>query len=169
MLVYEKARQEAINIRQVSEVSREGLESLMRIAARWGASVKVEPLEPGLSGFIHKPSGECPRIYINASEDPMRQRFTLAHEIGHLVERNVVAKDDDYSFVDRRSDSYDLHEFFADEFAGELLMPAEDIARFYSQGLPKYQIAKKLGVSVPALEKRIARLQKNAPKENYGG
>lgn len=167
MLLYEQARQEAINIRKASSVGQYGLDDLKKIATRWDATVSVLPLERGLSGFIHKPANESPRIYINANEDPLRQRFTLAHEIGHLVERNVIAQDDDYSFIDNRGKEYDLHEFFADEFAGELLMPPNDILKLHEQGNSKYEIAKKLGVSVPALEKRLLRLSKHAPKESY--
>lgn len=164
-LLWQAARNEAQNIRKASNIGNTGLADLIKIASKWDASVSVVPLEPGLSGFIIKEADSTPRIYINSEEPVVRQRFTLAHEIGHLVDRNVIARDPDYSFVDRRGAEYDLHEFFADEFAGELLMPVNALISLFNSGMSKYQAADQLGVSVPALDKRLSRLAKNPPSE----
>ncbi|CAB0830263.1 hypothetical protein FRC0295_00106 [Corynebacterium diphtheriae] len=99
--VYEAARREAQQILKAMPIDM-GLECLKDIAARWNATVSVVPLEEGLSGFIIKESGTDPRIYLNALESQQRQRFTLAHEIGHLVEREAISGDRDYSFIDYR-------------------------------------------------------------------
>lgn len=160
-LLWQAARSEAQNIRKASNIGNTGLADLIKIASKWEASVSVVPLEPGLSGFIIKEADSTPRIYINSGEPVVRQRFTLAHEIGHLVDRNVIARDPDYSFVDRRGAKYDLHEFFADEFAGELLMPEAKIKQWEAAGKSDYEIAEQLGVSVIALNKRMERLRKN--------
>ncbi|MHC9941634.1 ImmA/IrrE family metallo-endopeptidase [Corynebacterium diphtheriae] len=67
---------------------------------------------------------------MNSNEPEVRQRFTLAHEIGHLVEREHLGKDVEYSFIDYRNNGKcDLHEFYADEFAGSLLMPAREFSK----------------------------------------
>lgn len=161
--VYEAARREAQQILKAMPVDL-GLECLKDIAARWNATVSIVPLEEGLSGFIIKESGTDPRIYLNALEPQQRQRFTLAHEIGHLVEREAISGDRDYSFIDyRHIDNYDLHEFFADEFAGELLMPAARFIRSYRKH-GAFKTAVDFGVSVPAVKRRLARLQKNPPR-----
>lgn len=158
MLLYERARSEAQNILKVESVDSCGLDDLRRIASTWEATVTVTPLEPGLSGFILKEEYSNPRIYINSLDFEQRQRFTLAHEIGHLIDRNVIAKDPEYSFLDKRGGECDLHEFFADEFAGELLMPEEHIRWWDNQGKSDYEIARKFGVSMPTLQKRRERL-----------
>ena len=105
-----------------------GLDGLTQLAQdKFEATVLVAKLSQGISGFIFKEEEENPEIYINSSEPPVRQRFTLAHEIGHLVERTMVAGDYDFSFMDSRRpnpNDYNLHEFFADEFAGALLIHA---------------------------------------------
>lgn len=161
--VYARARREAEQILAASTVGH-GLEGLVDIADQWNASVRLVPLEEGLSGFIIKESGTDPRIYINSFDSLERQRFTLAHEIGHLVEREAVAGDRDYSFVDHRStERYDLHEFFADEFAGALLMPTREFLDSYRK-YGAFKTAVDFGVSVPAVKRRLARLKKNPPE-----
>lgn len=163
-LLYQRARREAQQIRRATPIGTRGLRDLVHLADNWGASVSIDPMEPGLSGFIIKDAGTEARIYINANDSPERQRFTLAHEIGHLVERSSLARDDDYSFMDYRDTQgkYTLQEFFADEFAGELLMPAGPlIRRVREEG--EYSAAQHFGVSVPAVRTRMRRLAKNPP------
>lgn len=163
-LLWRRARKEASQIRRAQPIGSHGLGDLKAIARTWDATVEEAPLEDEVSGFIIKQEGTDPRIYINMFDTPERKRFTLAHEIGHLVERDSVANDPEYSFMDyRKTDSYDLHEFFADEFAGELLMPAGKLIRIYSDG-GAYAAARTFGVSVPAVKKRMQRLVKNKPE-----
>lgn len=161
MLVYQRARAEAESIRALNEVGKYGLNELIQIASQLDATVTVAPLKEGLSGFVIKESQNPPRIYINSTDSPLRQRFTLAHEIGHLVDRGIVAQDPDYSFVDERGGNYDLHEFFADEFAGALLMPKEEINMKLADGKNIYAMADDFGVSVSAVQKRLHRLEEN--------
>lgn len=75
------------------------------------------------SGLIVRPTNEQAKIYINQFESKARQRFTCAHEIGHYVER-VRNRGDAYTFRDRRAGKDDIpHEWYADYFAANLLMP----------------------------------------------
>lgn len=122
-------------------------------------SVKYEmPLDGGISGVVSKQPGGSAEIVINASESAVRRRFTWAHELGHIVERASVASDEDYSFTDARGNDYNLHEFFADEFAGALLMPENAIQRLQSMGYSLAQQARCFGVSIPAVRQRHKRL-----------
>lgn len=162
-LQWKTARRKAREVRAAGPIGP-GVGGLVEIAKRWNASVEFVPLREDLSGFIIKEPSQDPRIYINSTETQARQRFTLAHEIGHLIERESVAGDNDYSFVDyRSSEGYDIHEFFADEFAGELLMPAGAVVRSV-QRHGEFKTAVDFGVSVPALKRRLARLAKNPPR-----
>ena len=75
------------------------------------------------SGLIVRSTNEQAKIYVNQFESKARQRFTCAHEIGHYVERRRD-KDNSYTFQDKRSDRDDTpHEWYADFFAANLLMP----------------------------------------------
>lgn len=163
MLLWQAARDLAQEVLSRTPVRDHGLDDLVSIAHRYGAIVYIRPMKRDVSGMILKNEGEDPEIFVNATESMERQRFTLAHEIGHLVERIDVAGDRDFSFVDyRKADNYNLHEFFADEFAGELLMPAEEFQQVYrDQG--DYGASVHFGVSVPAVRKRAQRLEKNPP------
>lgn len=67
-------------------------------------------------------------ISLNRTESARRQRFTLAHEIGHIVLHKGK------SFVDFRKsimDPADEKEREANRFASELLMPAEQFLQYW--------------------------------------
>lgn len=56
-----------------------------------------------LSGMIVKRASERDaKAFIDKEEPGVRQRFTLAHELGHFIERTVIAKDDEYGFGEDR-------------------------------------------------------------------
>lgn len=58
------------------------------------------------------PEGHRPMFLLNSTVPPDRQRFTLAHELGHAVMHQVPSEN---------------QEVEADQFASELLMPAREI------------------------------------------
>jgi len=161
MLVYEQARldaQQTLDRYWLGEipVDVEGLASVM------GLTVIYEPMHTDLSGLIIKRASEAgAKILINSEHPEPRQRFTLAHELGHYIERTRHANDSDFSFRDSRStDSYDLREFFADEFAGALLMPEHELGTGFARRIRPKVLADKFNVSSSAAEKRITRLRR---------
>ncbi|WP_025157550.1 ImmA/IrrE family metallo-endopeptidase [Leifsonia aquatica] len=128
------------------------------IAEGFDITVWLDALDDDISGAIVA-DGEKVQIFLAEDEPFERQTFTCAHEIGHYLER-TAARDDDYSFKDTRSPhGYDLHEFYADEFAGNLLMPAEKFVELYEQGMSTSLLADFFGVSRPAVRKRVERLR----------
>lgn len=54
-----------------------------RIARALGAQLRYSPLDNEISGMIFIRDG-APIIGVNSLHHPHRQRFTIAHEIGHL-------------------------------------------------------------------------------------
>lgn len=134
---------------------------LQRITNALGISVVEDFLPDNTSGMIVKRTGQDAVIYLDIADPPVRQRFTLAHEIGHYIERTMVAgdgPDQDFGFVDRRTDApnSDLHEFFANEFAANLLMPESEINDNKDLGI--MGLARHFGVSLAAMRLRIQRL-----------
>lgn len=161
MLVWESARETARAFQEKIGGAIGAELDPFELADRLGMKVSVELLKPQYSGFISQEAGGRPEVLIQETEPYVRQRFTLAHEIGHYVERATLAKDNDFSFSDlRSSERYDLHEFYADEFAGELLMPLDPFVEEWRLN-PSYEhLAARFGVSEPAVAKRISRLRK---------
>lgn len=95
------------------------------------------------------------KILVNDDEPYLRQRFTVAHEIGHICLHNH-----DEEFVDYRKDSpRTLKEYEADEFAGCLLMPEEIFVSKWKEMKKHYQqLSNYFGVSEAAIGMRAYRL-----------
>lgn len=166
MLVWVAARKEAKQIRHANnikdgQITTERLEQLC--ASLFGATVEYRDLKPEYSGLVVKDEYDTPKIYIAKSDSPQRQRFTLAHELGHLVDRLRFADDHEFSFVEKRSwhGQYDFNEFFADEFAGALLMPEDELRRLHAETDENwYAMALHFNVTVQAVMKRWRRIER---------
>lgn len=140
-----------------------------KIAKSLGAQLRYSPLDEELSGMIHI-KGSTPIIGINSLHHPNRQRFTIAHEIGHLVlHRNEII---DSVHVDKKfpvlmrdqnsATGTERMEIEANQFAAELLMPFFLFAEMLKKkGFdiddeePLKKLAQKFRVSKQALEFRI--------------
>jgi len=82
------------NARVEEILTRFGIRSLPmpvdRIAKSLGAQLRFSPLDEELSGMIYI-NENTPIIGVNSLHHPNRQRFTIAHEIGHLeLHRNLI-------------------------------------------------------------------------------
>src|SRR5947207_958730 len=99
------------------------------IARELGVRVSFEHFDPEISGILYR-DGSNAVIAVQATHPKTRQRFTIAHEIGHLrlhkgrpmfVDRSVR--------VDRRDENASLgidpDEIEANSFAAALLMPED--------------------------------------------
>jgi Zn-dependent peptidase ImmA (M78 family) len=145
------------------------------IARLLGIEIKLDKVDDGLSGFIVRDKHSKKAVIgANRSHHPNRQRFTIAHELGHFLlhSGHVVHLDETPTAfrVNLRSaesaKGEDNDEREANLFAAELLMPA----RFLEKDLrgkdlellveSDYleRLARKYGVSVQALTFRLAYL-----------
>lgn len=107
------------------------------------------------SGYYRKYDG-VPSIEYNVSEPPVRQRFTVAHELGHFALGHEDAPRDAGNF----QSSGDLRERQANKFAAELLMPASLVTHYYQSGLADSveTLANIFGVSKDAMGYRLINL-----------
>ena len=111
-----------------------------------------------------------PVIGVNSIHPRNRQRFTIAHECGHLMLHKAEVHVDRRLHVHRRdvvsSMAVDPDEIEANRFAAELLMPYDLI----TADLDRYQIdiedddqiralAEKYGVSAQSMTLRLTNLQ----------
>lgn len=80
----------------------------------------------GVDGLTLQPHGLPPCVFLNSAMPGDRQRFTLAHELGHAIMHQVPSA---------------TMEAEADEFAAALLMPARDLAPQFSGGVSLQRLA----------------------------
>src|SRR4051794_6893018 len=94
------------------------------------ARIKYEPFAGGLYGMVHRNTDGSAVIGVNSNDSINRRRFTIAHEIGHLVlhKDEALHVDERYPIglrTDQSSLATDSREVEANQFAAELLMPSE--------------------------------------------
>ena len=133
------------------------------IARAMGIEVCVaNPFEDGYvsgeSGHYRYRPGQKPLITYNFSEAPVRQRFTIAHELGHHVHGDLDAPRDTSEQFSARS--HDPKEVAANRFAAALLMPTAVVKHaVYREAVTDLrELAKKFGVSTAAMEFRLKAL-----------
>ena len=158
-LVYDRAREDAEKVSADYWLPGKYPVDVEDIADQMGIRIERTYLQDGIAGMIRVRPEETPTIYVQLDDSPARQRFTIAHELGHYVERTNQGQVE-FAFIDKRGMKYDLHEFYADEFAGNLLMPRERLETLQQNGQTNLGIAKFFGVSPAALNKRLGRLRK---------
>jgi Zn-dependent peptidase ImmA (M78 family) len=94
------------------------------VAIAQGAGVRVymNPEMGGLAGCFYFDQDGSPVIEYNANDALVRQRFTIAHELGHYALRHGPRfRDSTEAFS---LSNYDPLEADANKFSAELLMPA---------------------------------------------
>jgi len=137
-----------------------------------GVRLVVRSLEDSVSGFILRDAGQSV-IGINTTHPLVRQRFTMAHELGHFMLHNhqgvhVDERDFFLKFRAATSDTTgDQDEIEANTFAAELLMPKKfleiDVAYLAEISLHDEKelrrLAKRYGVSLQALLIRLTSLR----------
>lgn len=102
---------------------------LEKVASAKGAQIRYSDLAGDISGILFR-EGDRRVIIVNEHHPVARQRFTIAHEIGHLaLHRGVDVHVDEgfrYNFRNPRSaTAEDIEEIEANAFAANLLMPAD--------------------------------------------
>ena len=107
----------------------------------------------GVSGFY---DCEEDAIFVNRHEFPLRQTFTVAHELGHKVLHEEWARSADYQVLlrDTTKQNQDYREREANVFAAELLMPKFMMDQY--RDLPVEQLSILFAVSVPAMRTRVS-------------
>ncbi len=100
-------------------------------------------------------------VVLNASEPTLRQRFSLAHELKHII---------DHRFIDIIHDhvpAHERHEFterVCDYFAGCVLMPRPLVKRAFTTGTQDIAaMARKFNVSQPAMATRLRQIGLTEP------
>lgn len=147
------------------------------LAKKLDVTISIGSLD-AMSGFAYQKDGKRV-IGVNKDEGELRQRFTIAHEFGHMLlhgDRNILYdKKADFTFFrdDNSSTGLHSHEMEANAFAAELLMPRDKLIEDIQQigGIdPESQsgsdmiigLANTYKVSTAAMSIRIASLTHQA-------
>lgn len=135
-----------------------GMPDMQLYAAAANARIRYEKLDDGESGFT-VPKGSNFVITVNSSESEERKRFTICHEIAHIVLKLSTKHSElpSWAYVKR-----DLNELWCDIFASELLMPHESFLKKIPGDDPAVEVietlAEEFGASFPATASRYANL-----------
>jgi Zn-dependent peptidase ImmA (M78 family) len=137
---------DAINYARVRKRAHELLSGQLRppvdlvsIAAKLGAEIRYFDLKEDISGILYR-EDDRKVIVVNQKQLPTRQRFTTAHELGHLALHRGVPVHVDHAFrINLRDPSSargtDVEEIEANAFAANLLMPAHWLRNELRSGL----------------------------------
>lgn len=134
-----------------------------KLAQSLGISVVYVDMHKEVSGALVR-KGDLYVITINKRHPRTRQRFTLAHELGHYIHHRPIIGDgvnDSKTYRTTDSDRHynprilPEHETEANQFAASLLMPMDIVERLRARGLNAEEIAKELQVSRHAASIRI--------------
>jgi Zn-dependent peptidase ImmA (M78 family) len=128
----------------------------VQIARSLGTSVhfvRFSERSSDVSGFYDAVENA---IYVNAEEYPLRQTFTVAHELCHSLLHKEWAASSEYKILlrDQAANDNDPYEKEANAFAANLLVPREFLDRYIS--LTPEQLSRLFAVSVPMIKNRLA-------------
>lgn len=130
---------------------------LDKIAELHHIKVKYEDLPSTQSGYFRANGGDY-TIGINIKHHPKRQRFTLAHELGHFFlhrGKNVEFEDE----IMYRIENSSSIEYAANEFAARLLIPHERLEEKIKEGVTDLtELADYFEVSLDAMRYRVLSL-----------
>jgi Zn-dependent peptidase ImmA (M78 family) len=134
-----------------------------KVAGAEGFRIIREYLDSNLSGFYVKRMG-VPTIGVNVAHAPVRQRFTIAHELGHALLHANEHYDREFRRDPMSSNAVDPDEIDANAFAASLLMPADWVREKWAETTDLLdnqwlvRTARQFGVSTQSLMYRIENL-----------
>lgn len=144
-----------------------------RLAQHAGALISYQPFEAqDISGLLYRAASAAPVIGVNSNNPKVRQRFTIAHELGHLTLHQghdlILERLIRLNFRDATSSTAsDKEEVEANRFAAELLMPQDFLEHTLTallRGRPLSdlelvrRLARRFEVSQSAMEYRLTGL-----------
>jgi Zn-dependent peptidase ImmA (M78 family) len=133
---------------------------VIKVATELRYAIDYAPFEDTLSGMYVR---ERRLIAVNQFHPRVRQRFTIAHEIGHATLHTDPLFVDQVFYRDGHG-APEKQEVEANRFAAELLMPLDAVKQVIAAHVNAYHealvasLAEKFGVSAQAFAVRLAEL-----------
>jgi Zn-dependent peptidase ImmA (M78 family) len=155
------AREKAANILSMYQINETPID-VEFIAKQLGFEVHPFSFPDEISAAI-KTIGSLKVIGINDKHPKTRQRFSIAHELGHYLSGHEEFDEDKRAFVDPSKKFLNpqfRQEEEADEFAAELLMPETLLTQdVLANHLDLPELAKKYEVSEQAMTIQLVNLK----------
>lgn len=132
---------------------------VIKVAKELGFTVYKSKFErDDIDGIVIN-SNEEKSIHVNEDQIYQRQRFTIAHEIGHIVLHHDMEAN--YEMVDYRTSGgeFSQKEFEANSFAAALLMPKEKVTQVWNDLRDVDDVADVFQVSKRAASIRLMNLE----------
>jgi Zn-dependent peptidase ImmA (M78 family) len=150
---YTRIERHALDLLRRADSNHPPVDAL-KIANLAGASVHFEPFDDDISGVLIR-NEHSTAIGVNKAHASVRQRFTIAHELGHLLLHDGVPIriDKDFRVNWRKGGTAkapDIEEIEANFFAASLLMPKSMLTN--ANRLDHFDVEDDLGIV------RLARL-----------
>lgn len=131
---------------------------IIDIANEVGADVFESELNESISGYVCKADTGKYEIVVNESHPATRKRFTIAHEIAHILLHGSILstqkKLEDFSkrsaVLTRQKGTNSKIEREADKLAAELLMPEDIFKQVWNSSDSVEEVAKYFNVSQAA-------------------
>ena len=124
--------------------------SIHEIAKSEGFIIKLLDQPKEFSGILHR---ETKSIGVNQNHHMYRQRFSIAHEMGHYyLEHPEVRK---LNYLDNGDELKKIYDAEADEFAGEILVPREMLKKKVKQHKTVGELATRFFVSTTVMSIQI--------------
>lgn len=150
-------------IKEAQLQAHDGPVDLDGLASRLGIAIERCWMDDDVSGALIRNANGTYTIEVNSLHPETRQRFTIAHELGHFVHHRHLLGNGVNDNLAYRTDRE--HEYFngrigprqeteANKFAASLLMPADVVNEMKRTGIPVDAMAEHLGVSRHAMSIR---------------
>lgn len=152
---YRRAKGEAMHLLQQFGLEKPPVNP-MEIAQHLGVKVSFVEFEKKLNNISGFYDFEEDTIFVNMDEYPLRQTFTIAHELGHRILHAEWAKSPDYRVLMRDDmGANDPKEAEANAFAANLLVPRFMLDKYWEIATVT-QLSGLFAVSVPVIKNRIS-------------
>lgn len=157
------AERQALRFLELSDITAPAVpENIISELPKVQVTRSQKLLQSGMSAWEH---GRW-KIVLNANDSRLRQRFSLAHELKHII---------DNSFVDQLYGAVDPHErddwieSVCEYFAGCLLVPRPWLKRAWSKGNQRLStLAHQFDVSQAAMNTRLFQVGLAQPGDRCG-
>lgn len=103
-----------------------------QIGQALGLRIRSVTLSPEISGLIKLCDDDVYEVHVNNTDAPVRQRFTVAHEIAHfLLHRDLIGNDGIEDSILYRSRLSNRQEAEANRLAAAILLPWEKVRNWH--------------------------------------